>query len=229
MSIIEIFNQNAVPYGPLSNNSKSIMTINKEKWTSVTQYIYTNMLTSFLYQDKIKNIPLKDIHKTFLEFQKKEIEGIIAEGLNEAFNVKFQNPNMLKILLSTNDSKIVYVSDNEFLGNGLNNTGSNVLGKYLVQIRDQIKNTKIKEEEKINRQNKIYEAFVMYKFLETQITQEGNDLSGYLYSVKEFNTNLVNSFEDIINIYSKNRPGAKSKIVQTLNNKETLNNDEKYF
>ena len=43
MSIIEIFNQNAVPYGPLSNNSKSIMTINKEKWTSVTQYIYTNM------------------------------------------------------------------------------------------------------------------------------------------------------------------------------------------
>ena len=220
MSIIEIFNQNAVPYGPLSNNSKSIMTINKEKWTSVTQYIYTNMLTSFLYQDKIKNIPLKDIHKTFLEFQKKEIEGIIAEGLNEAFNVKFQNPNMLKILLSTNDSKIVYVSDNEFLGNGLNNTGSNVLGKYLVQIRDQIKNTKIKEEEKINRQNKIYEAFVMYKFLETQITQEGNDLSGYLYSVKEFNTNLVNSFEDIINIYSKNRPGAKSKIVQTLNNKE---------
>lgn len=65
MSIIEIFKPNSVPYGSLSNNSKSIMTINKEKWTSVTQYIYTNMLTSFLYQDKIKNIPLKDIHKTF--------------------------------------------------------------------------------------------------------------------------------------------------------------------
>ena len=103
MSIIEIFNPNVTPYGLLSNNSKSIMKINKENWTSVTQYIYTNMLSSFIYRDKLKNVPLKDIHKKFLEFQKKEIEGIIAEGLNESFNVKFQNPNMLKILLSTND------------------------------------------------------------------------------------------------------------------------------
>ena len=58
MSIIEIFNPNSIPYGSLSNNFRSMMTIDNERWTSVTQYIYSNMLTSFLYRDKIKNTPL---------------------------------------------------------------------------------------------------------------------------------------------------------------------------
>jgi len=217
MSIIEIFNPKSIPYGTLSNNSESNMTINNEKWSSVTQYIYTNMLSSFLYRDKLKTTELKDIYKTFLKYQKKELEDVISESLNEAFNVKFQNPNMLKILLSTNNSEIVYVSENDFLGTGSNNNGSNILGKYLMQIRDQIKNKNIKEEEKKIKQNNLYEAFVLYKLLEQEILQNGNDLSNYLYSIKDFSTYLVNSFEDIINIYIKNNPGAKNKIMQSMN------------
>ena len=40
MSAIEIFSS-VKKYGPLSNNYKHNMIINKELWNSVTQFVYT--------------------------------------------------------------------------------------------------------------------------------------------------------------------------------------------
>ena len=61
MSAIEIFSS-VKKYGPLSNNYKHNMIINKELWNSVTQFVYTNMINNYIYRDNMKKV------KIFLRF-----------------------------------------------------------------------------------------------------------------------------------------------------------------
>jgi predicted NAD-dependent protein-ADP-ribosyltransferase YbiA (DUF1768 family) len=174
MSSIEIFSPREKPYGQLSNNAKHNMTINKELWNSVTQFIYSNMINNYVYKDRIKKSNIKKIYSEYIKYRKKVSEDIISSSLEEALQVKFENPDLLKILLSTGDSDILYVSPNSFLGIGYDQKGSNILGKYLVQLRNNILNTKIKTEELEEEQNNLYKAYIMYTILKKEMINNTN-------------------------------------------------------
>jgi len=219
---IELFNPTDIPFGELSNNATYVMNIDKEIWTSVTKFIYSNMINNFVYRGLLKKSELKNIYEEYLKYLKKNSEDIITKSLDEALRVKFENPQVLEILLRTDDADILYISNNELLGVGSNNTGSNILGKYLMQIRDQIKNTKIRDQKIVEEQTQLYKAFIIYKLLLKDMMNDGDDLSEYLYAqdpAKIFQYYIIRNLDDIINIYLKKHPSVnRESIYNTIEN-----------
>ena len=55
MSTIELFNPNDKPFGRLSNNAYHPMTIDGKKYDTVTNYIYSNMLTTPTFRNTVQN------------------------------------------------------------------------------------------------------------------------------------------------------------------------------
>jgi predicted NAD-dependent protein-ADP-ribosyltransferase YbiA (DUF1768 family) len=60
-NIIELFNPNEKPFGMLSNNSYHPMTINGKKYDTVTNYIYSNMLTTPMFRSVIQNTKIGEV------------------------------------------------------------------------------------------------------------------------------------------------------------------------
>lgn len=51
----------------------------------------------------------------------------------------FQNKEIAKILLNTDDEEIIEVTSNDYYwGCGTNGTGKNMLGKILMKVRDEL-------------------------------------------------------------------------------------------
>ena len=219
MSTIEIFNPNIMPYGQLSNNYKNVMSIRKqdsnqfEIWNTVTQYIYTNMIDNYKYRELIKNTPVKDIYNTYLKYFYFTQNEISSKALYKALLVKFENPSMQKILLNTGYGNILYATENNFLGIGVDGTGQNILGKYLMQIRQEIRNRDLTEV------NNLYKAYVLY-FILNNDTFANNDLSGLLKNVLSFDNNY-NNLDDLINKYNELYPGKSSTIYELLKSLST--------
>ena len=242
---IELFNPKDIPFGSLSNNSFHNMLICDEKslenkntikdecdvyskWRTVTQFIYSNMIPNYVYKDIIKNkkYNYKDkesIYKDYLKYKQKSSNDIITNSLNEALKVKFENPDMLKILLSTGDATIVYTSNNELLGSGSNNTGSNFVGLYLMQLRDNIKNTKIIYEKNIENENNLFKSYILFGLLSKDITTNLDDLSNYMGTYSK-------TLDDLFTEYLNRKPSSelKQKFKQEVGQR-LLDNTEKKF
>ena len=113
-----------------------------------------------------------------MELVAKERNIIIKNAVENAYRSKLDNKDNLNLrqkLLSTGNAPIKYISQNNFLGVGPQGTGNNIVGKYLMQIRFQLRNAKIKQD----RDYAIYEAYLAQKGLQTEILN-GSDLSIYL-------------------------------------------------
>jgi hypothetical protein len=59
MENIILFNPNDKPFGMLSNNTYTPMTINKKKYDTATNYILSNMLTSLVDRTIVQNTKIK--------------------------------------------------------------------------------------------------------------------------------------------------------------------------
>ncbi len=107
----------------------------------------------------------------------------IQSAVELAYKAKQDSNDILtRKLLSTDNSPIKYISDNDFLGVGQQGTGNNLIGKYLMQIRRQLRNaSKYKEQAKLqqDRDYALYEAYIAQKGLQSEIFN-GKDLSIYL-------------------------------------------------
>ena len=60
-NIIDLFNPNDKPFGRLSNNSYHPMIINGKKYDTVTNYIYSNMLTTPILRTMVQNAKIGDV------------------------------------------------------------------------------------------------------------------------------------------------------------------------
>lgn len=215
MSTIELFNPNIMPYGPLSNNYKNVMSIHKknsnkyEIWNTVTQFIYTNMIDNPNYREIVKNTPIKDIYESYIKYLSISTTDIVAKSLYQGLLVKLENPSVQKILLNTGYGNILYASENNVLGVGVDGKGYNILGKYLMQIREEIRNKDITDA------NNLYKAYAIYFILENE-TFINNDLSGFLKNVMSFEKNY-NNLDELINKYYTLLPTKSTKLTETLN------------
>ena len=236
MTTINLYNPDMLLVGELSNNSSINLKIcNKnnicEEWNSITQFIYTNMLKNHVYQQNIKEITnYNKIHEEYIKYKQKSEEDIIAESLDEALHIKFQNPEVLNILLQSGKSEIVYISENDFLGNGINNKGKNILGKYLMQIRDKNSNEGLKNKNLLEKQ--CHEAYLIYNMLKEDITKNGYDLSTYLFEdmTKIYEISIINNFNDIMNIYLQNKSeNIKKNILENIENSMNDNTQKNIF
>lgn len=69
-----IFNPNEYPFGPLSNNYKSFLRINNQLWSTVSHYIYANMVTDPVHKAMLRVAPVEaDMKKTNMQDKVKQI------------------------------------------------------------------------------------------------------------------------------------------------------------
>jgi predicted NAD-dependent protein-ADP-ribosyltransferase YbiA (DUF1768 family) len=207
---IKLFDPNDKPYGHLSNNYSYPIKIDDLVWKNVTQYIYTNM-TPILYRNTVKNS--KNIHDSFKKYNKQSEVDVLSESLLTALNVKFKNHKILKVLLSTGDNDILYISDNDILGVGKDNNGLNKVGKYLVQIRNQYKNKEKIESGIEYKVKKLYNVFAASLALDYAI-RDGNDLKEYFGL----------TIDEIIDKYSRDKLFKKIPKFEIF--KKTFNTDD---
>src|SRR3972149_5350711 len=127
MANIQIFNPKT-KFGPLSNNSVSMTTINKKRWKTITHFVYAMILCRESYQDVIREQPdVKLVKPTSIEFYLKCLNDIIVSAMRKGYMTKFKtNPQFVSALLATGNSILQYVSGNPFLGMGNDEKGKNI-------------------------------------------------------------------------------------------------------
>lgn len=239
---LNIDNPKQVPFGLLSNNFTSPLLIDGQTWDSVTQYVYTKSTSNYIYQDEIRrelrNLENKtgknDPYFTFLKYLQLTNESIISRALDEALKVKLENPEVMEILLDTQFKNIEYLSDNPILGIGSNNNGKNLVGKYLMQIRDfHRKNVQFEQVQEQYRQ-KLYKLYVLYNLLHKEIISGQDDLSIYLV---QSGPQTIEAFFNLyiygrdIQEYSNSQGNKRSKLEedQRRKNLERTLNDKVYY
>ena len=176
---ISLFNPKDLPFGDLSNNSLHFMEIDGKKWSTVTNYIYSNMMKDTpSYSIILQNTETKNVQKIYEELKDEKYLTTIRNALSEALESKFETsikqyeqaversveqdtyvpikPSIADILLRTENRPIVYLSKDSFLGNGQDNKGLNLLGNQLRQLRHQIRLVNLRkmketEEETVNK------------------------------------------------------------------------------
>lgn len=99
---IKIFSSKRQPYGLLSNNAIVPMTINDQKWLSVTEYVYVNLFTSDVYREKMRQKYQRNPFDAALELKNKEDEMIYLNAILYGTQVRFeQNGELMKKLQIT--------------------------------------------------------------------------------------------------------------------------------
>lgn len=134
---IKLYNPRDVPFGPLSNNATYSMSIDGEKYNTVTNYIYANILGA-PYSKTLKCLDPREIHTWFNGYDAEHVTKIMLESLDKASDVKFNNQQLRSLLKDTEKYPIFFISDNGLLGVGRDNNGSNEIGKRLMEIRKKI-------------------------------------------------------------------------------------------
>ena len=212
MTSIEIYSTKNKIFGSLSNNFKSFTNINGITWSSVSNYIYTEALPSVIEYNKMKKADPENIHSNYLKFKNKAEDDLLSVALLEALRVKFQNPKMMEILLSTGYAPIIYQSDNKFLGDGKDRKGKNKLGNFMVQIRNEVLNKNKREKEIFERTENIYKSYLAKYALEFAFNEDNDDLKSYFGL----------SFNEIINKYGRQKllkkVPSKTIILELYNN-----------
>lgn len=225
---IDLFNPKDQPYGELSNNARSPIIIDKDRWPTVTNYIYGMLLTKPTYRDLLQNEKTKNVHKSFLELYQRTTNDITSLSLDIALNIKFrikytqEYPNgdpegleLRKVLLDTGNSPIHYISNNDVLGVGKDYTGYNLYGRYLVQLRNRIRTAQessVSADRDAVFNHSIYEAYMAQLALRNRLYSNNDpDLGQY----KDMTPSMVLetlgtenlppiSKESVINMYHKN-------------------------
>lgn len=220
---IYIYDPKDIPFGKLSNNAVFPMFLDEKHWNTITNYIFSNMLTTPIYRAMLRVAPidgdkkntnvddrfkqlkanmeargnrmskyeeeqLRDNVLKDLELQKKNIYDLydyysneeyvetITTALDKAYSVKIESdPELKTILLSTGNSPIMYESRNAILGTG-NGSGKNLIGKTLMQIRQQLNYKPVSEDKNINTIFVIYQAIIILRKL---LFEKHNILTDY--------------------------------------------------
>lgn len=184
---IKISDPNDKPFGCLSNNymqkklDNNDVKINRINCMTLTNYIYANFLKQGTHKSAVcREKDYTIVKKKFTEFNNLEIVTELKKSIMTALDIMFKNsPELTKLLLSTGNSDIKYVST--FLGNNSTCYDKNLYGICLQQQRHKIKGEIIKkekqsQEEKEEQSN--YDIYIVYKGLTTLI-KDGIDITGF--------------------------------------------------
>ena len=111
---------NNTEYFQFENSYKCNFCVNYLRYESINDYIIKNALNNNLLRSQIKYISDQNIYELLM--------------------CKFEQNEDLKImLLTTLEKKIIYDNPDSYWGIGLDNKGSNKLGKILMIVRESLK------------------------------------------------------------------------------------------
>ena len=184
---IKISNPNDKPFGCLSNNymqkrlDNNDVKINRVNCMTLTNYIYANLLKQDTHKSAVcREKDYTKVKKKFIEFNNLEIVSALQKSIMTALDIMFKNsPDLTKLLLSTGNSDIKYVST--FLGNNSSCYDKNLYGICLQQQRHKIKNEtkkKEKQSQKEKEEQSNYDIYIVYKGL-IALIKDGTDITSF--------------------------------------------------
>jgi predicted NAD-dependent protein-ADP-ribosyltransferase YbiA (DUF1768 family) len=181
--VLKIFDPNDKPFGRLSNYYKQNIRFGEGKpCKTLANYIYANLLSEYPNKQEIC-YTTKNVDAVFENLRQKEINNIILNAIKKALKIKFQNKHLAKLLISTGDAKIIYFSDDCFIGSGPKLVGGqNWYGLCLEQTRRELINEIKAREKDIAKSEKdkiIYDTYLAYYGLLAYI-KKGDDLKNFI-------------------------------------------------
>lgn len=133
-------------YGCFSNFSRHPVKLKGETWKTTEHYFQAQKFPNTKHETDIRNAPsprdAADMGRDRSRPLRKDWEQVKDDIMREAVKAKFtQNESLKKTLLSTNDAILVeHTVNDKYWGDGGNGSGKNMLGKILMEIRQELKN-----------------------------------------------------------------------------------------
>jgi ribA/ribD-fused uncharacterized protein len=133
-------------YGCFSNFAKAPIEVEDKIWRTSEHYFQAQKFPdSPEYQERIRTTPSPMVAARLGRSRsvpiRKDWESAKDDIMREAVRMKFsQNADMLKLLLSTGDALLVeHTKNDRYWGDGGDGRGRNMLGKILMEIRDELR------------------------------------------------------------------------------------------
>lgn len=222
---IVIFNPNEKPFGPLSNNFRNNILIDDKLYNTVSNYVYSLPLKSGSFKRVLSDSPVKDLLITRDNFIRDEQIAIIKSSLKKSLKVKFINTDLGAGLVRTNQSHLVYRSDNTFLGVNKEGQGENLLGIMLMHIRRQ----QMELTAKINKQlsddrfySELYDNYLLYSIMKQKIMNGSPDFMVYIKPSIDLTTYVKGyDINQVINSYGRDliqyESPSKDTVIELYN------------
>ena len=220
--IIRIFDPQDLPFGALSNNAFSQVRLNDIKWKSVSNYIYATLMKGTQYYNMLKNSKIKRIATNYEEFYDELLTTVTKDAILEASKTRFQNQRLANMLLSTDNAKLIYKSDNSYMGIGSDGKGLNILGKTYELIRKnlrKIKTQEIVEEEDTIKIQRIFKLYQIVWVLTSIVDNMDSDLDDFK------NPQLSKIHEKIIGEYNRFLPKTSADFVYKQYENKSMQSD----
>ena len=185
---VEIFNPRDWPFGKLSINQHFEIISGDKRWSSVTNYIYSALLSQQVNRDILSNMNVRNIPEQFKLFSQNEYRDLMINILEKAFEeVLKQKPEIREMLLQTAGTRliefnIVYRSNNTLLGKNSDDEGDNIYGVTLKSVLHRFLTNKQLAKENADKEemdNKIFNIYLLYKYLTEQAKSNCKILDQY--------------------------------------------------
>ena len=132
-------------FGGFSNFSKHGIEIGGLWWKTTEHYFQAQKFTDLSYQEKIRNAPDPKTAATLGRSRQVKIrddwETVKDEVMRAAVLKKFEtHADLRELLLSTGDEDIIENAPGDYYwGCGKDQSGKNMLGKILVEVRERLR------------------------------------------------------------------------------------------
>jgi ribA/ribD-fused uncharacterized protein len=132
-------------YGGFSNFAPFPIDLDGQRWPTSEHYFQAQKFDDTRHQEAIRNEKSPIIAARMGRDRKKTLrpdwESVKVEMMKKALRAKFtQHKEIRSILLSTGDATIIEHTENDrYWGDGGDGNGQNMLGKLLMEIRDELR------------------------------------------------------------------------------------------
>ena len=135
-------------YGEFSNFSAHAIKMSGKNWPTVEHYFQGQKFAGTVSEEEIRKMKSPMIAARAGRSRKrplrKDWESVKIDVMRRAVLAKFtQHENLRELLLGTGDRKIVeHTANDSYWGDGGNGTGQNMLGRILMEVREQLRKEK---------------------------------------------------------------------------------------
>ena len=144
MNIIKFYSVSEA-YGEFSNFARYPILLAGKRWPTSEHYFQAQKFEETAYQEEIRKekspMQAARMGRNRKRPLRKDWESVKVEIMRQAVLAKFtQHSNLRELLLSTGDTRLVeHTTNDTYWGDGGDGTGKNMLGRILMEVREQLR------------------------------------------------------------------------------------------
>jgi ribA/ribD-fused uncharacterized protein len=134
-------------YGEFSNFAAYPITLDGERWPTSEHYFQAQKFEDNAYRQKVRNAKSPMLAARLGRDRKEKLrrdwDSARVQVMRAAVMAKFtQHEDLRALLLSTGNAKLVEHTENDdYWGDGGDGSGKNMLGRILMQVREELRKT----------------------------------------------------------------------------------------